>query len=185
MGMATLNIWISGIDDPCTISDRTWYVTIYECNGNVLQWCGKKYVCLPAKCGHLEVDVPPGCYYIKAVWGYTVVKPGEIYRANHFTDPAIVHAGCDVTTCVKIFAPKEHRCGLIFVLAIKDLVKQKVIKPQLANQAIRAINDILEQLPRPINEFELGHLDEIERLVQKHQRKPMIEKKVQKLTMEK
>lgn len=89
MGMAKLNIFVSGIDDPCGLDDRTWYVTIYDCDGNVLEWCGKRYVVLRAECGHLEVEVPPGCYYIKAVWNFTVVKPGFIYRVNHFTDAAI------------------------------------------------------------------------------------------------
>jgi hypothetical protein len=35
-----------------------WYVTIYNCDGKPLEGCGKKYVVLPAKCGHLEVEVP-------------------------------------------------------------------------------------------------------------------------------
>jgi hypothetical protein len=165
MGMAKLNVWISEMDDPCSVSDRTWYVTIYDCDGNVLQWCGKKYVVLPAPCGHLEVDVPPGCYYLKAVWGYTVVTPGSAYRVNHFTDAAIVQARCEETACVKLFNPSAHRCGFIYVRALRDLVKQKAIKPEVAKQAEEAINATLQQIPRPIKEFELGHEDEIERLL--------------------
>lgn len=171
MGMAKLNIWISGIDDPCTVSDRTWYVTIYQCDGNVLEWCGRRYVVLPARCGHLEVEVPPGCYYIKAVWSYAVVEPGEVYRANHFTDPAIVQARCEEPTCVKIFAPSAHRCGLIYLRVVAELAKAKVIKPALARQAEDAINAVLEYLPRPMYEFELGHADEIERLVREQESK--------------
>ncbi len=171
MGMAKLNIWISGIDDPCSVDKRTWYVTIYDCDGNVLQWCGKKYVVLPAKCGHLEVEVPPGCYYLKAVWSFWIVKPGFVYHANHFTDAAIVQACCDQTTCVKLFNPSAHRCGYIYVQAIQDLVKQKAINPRTAKQAEEAINAVLEQIPKPKKEFELGHLDEIKRLVQEKSKK--------------
>jgi len=171
MGMAKLNIWISGIDDPCAVDSRTWYVTIYDCDGNVLEWCGRRYVVLRAKCGHLEVEVPPGCYYIKAVWGFSVVIPGLVYRVNHFTDAGIVQARCDKTTCIKLFNPSAHRCGYIYVRALRDLVRQKAINPELAKQAEEAINATLEQIPRPIKEFELGHEDEIRELVQEQEHK--------------
>lgn len=169
MGLAKLNIWVSGRDDPCSVSPITWYVTIYNCDGSVLEWCERKYVVLPAKCGHLEVEVPPGCYYIKAVWGYRLVETG-VYWVNHFTDAAIVQAVCEKTTCVKLFNPSDHRCGYIYALALKDLMKQKAIKPELAKKAIEAINAVLEQTPRPIRDFELGHEKEIERLIEEHQK---------------
>lgn len=171
MGMATLNIFVSGIDDPCGFDSRTWYITIYDCEGNVLQWCGKKYVVLRAECGHLEVKVPPGCYYIKAVWGFTVVTPGLIYRVNHFTDAAIVTACCEETTCVKLFNPSAHRCGYIYVRALRDLALQKAIRPELARQAEEVIGVINEQLGRPGKLFELGHEEEIERLVKEQEEK--------------
>ena len=167
MGMARLNVWISGMDDPCSIDDRTWYVTVYDCDGNVLQWGGKKYVVLPAPSGHLEVELPPGCYYLKAVWNFAVLKPGSIYWVNHFTDPAIVQARCDETVCVKLFNPSAHRCGRILIPVIDDLLRQKAIKPDTARKITHALNELLEQLPPPEKEFELGHLDEIERLLKK------------------
>lgn len=163
MGMAKLNVWISGMDDPCSVDNRTWYVTIYNCDGDVLDWCGKKYVVLPARCGHLEVMVPPGCYYIKAVWSFTVL--GGIYHVNHFTDAAIVTACCEQTVCVKLFNPSVHRCGTIVVRAIRNLVKQKAVKPELARQHEMALEAALANIPRPIKGFELDHLDEIEKLV--------------------
>ena len=166
MGLAKINIWVSGMDDPCSVSDRTWYVTIYDCEGNVLQWCGRRYVVMPARCGHLEVEVPPGCYYIKAVWGFKIITPGLVYRVNHFTDAAIVQAICDEITCVKLFNPSAHRCGYIYVRALQDLIKQKGIKPVVARQAQEALHAVLEELPRPVKEFELGHEDEIEKLLE-------------------
>jgi len=163
MGMAKLNVWVSGLDEPCKVDNRTWYVTIYDCDGNVLEWCGKKYVVLPAKCGHLEVEVPPGCYYIKAVWGFRLV--GGIYYVNHFTDAAIVQARCNETTCVKLFNPSVHRCGIIYLHAIRDLVKQKAIPVEVAKKAEAAIEEVLKNVPKPAKAFELGHIDELERLV--------------------
>lgn len=171
MGMAKLNIFVSGIDDPCGVDNRTWYVTIYDCDGNVLDWCGKRYVVLRAECGHLHVDVPPGCYYIKAVWGFVVVIPGLVYRVNHFTDAAIVTACCEETTCVKLFNPSAHRCGYIYVRALRDLVAQKAIGPELAAGVEEAVEAINQQLGQPVKLFELGHEEEIERLVKKEEQK--------------
>ena len=151
MGMAKLNIFVSRIDDPCKISRRTWYVTIYNCDGSVLSHCGRRYVVLPARCGHLEVDVPPGCYYIKAVWGYRQVGPG-VYRANHFTDAAIIQACCEQTTCVKLFNPSIHRCGFIYALALRDLAAQKLIDPALAERAERLAKQVRGQDARNAKE---------------------------------
>ena len=175
MGMAKLNVWISGLDDPCSVDDRTWYVLVYDCDGRVLEWCEKRYAVLPAKCGHLEVEVPPGCYYIRAVWGYVRTEKG--LWANHFTDAAIVQARCEETTCVKLFNPSAHRCGYIFDLAIKDLVKQRAIEPDLGKGLQDAIAGVLEKIPAPTKKFELGHEDEIAELVQEHERKAGTEKR--------
>ncbi len=164
MGMAKLNIWVSAIDDPCAIADdRTWYVTIYTCEGKVLEWCGKKYVVLPAKCGHLEVEVPPGCYRINAVWNFSIA--GSIIHVNHFTDSAVVQACCDQTVCVTLFNPSTHRCGTILLRAVQDILSQRAIGPEVAQQVELAINPLLARLPRPTKGFELDILDEIEKLV--------------------
>lgn len=163
MGMAKLNIWVSAIDDPCGVDDRTWYITIFDCNGKVLEWCGKRYVVLPAKCGHLEVDVPPGCYYIKGVWSFRIGQ-GVIY-VNHFTDAAIVQACCEKTVCVKLFNPSIHRCGTIFLRAVNDLVMQKAILPEAARLAENGVNAVLNNVPRPLRGFELDNMDEIEKKV--------------------
>jgi len=173
MGMAKLNIWVSDTDDPCSVSDRTWYVTIFDCDGNVLQWCGKKYVVMPAHCGHLEVEVPPGCYYIKAVWSFWLVPTAKIvYRVNHFTDAAIVQACCNQPVCVKLFNPSIHRCGEIVVRAMKDLVTQKVIKPQQVTIVEKAIKDALAGIEKPRKTFELALSDdEIINLIKEQEKK--------------
>lgn len=163
MGMSRLNIWISETDDPCGISDRTWYVTIYDCDGKVLEWCGRKYVVMPAKCGHLEVEVPPGCYYIKAVWSFRLL--GGIFYVNHFTDAAIVQASCEQHVCVKLFNPSIHRCGTILLRAVQDMVAQKALGRDVAAKHEAAMKEVLKEVPAPKKLFELGHLDEIEKLV--------------------
>ena len=175
MGMAKLNVWVSDIDDPCSISNRTWYVTIYDCDGRVLEWCGKRYVVLPAKCGHLEVELPPGCYRVNAVWSFSV--GGGIIYVNHFTDSAVVQVSCDQTACVKLFNPSTHRCGTILLRAVRDLLEQKAIRPALPRQVETTLNELLQQLPRPVKGFELDHLDEIEKLVREQETKGQEPKK--------
>ncbi len=165
MGLAKLDIYVSGIDDPCGIDDRTWYIIIYNCDGSVFQWCRKRYVVLPARCGHLEVEVPPGCYYIKAVWGYTTIKEGQHYRANHFTDAAIVTACCESTLCVKLFNPSLHRCGDIYVKALKDYAVREDLDLRHVDRVAEVVEMVRERAGDPEKLFELGHDDEIAALV--------------------
>ena len=69
MSTAKLNVWVTRTADACHIDDRRqWFVHITDCHGNVLVWCDKKYSFLPTKCGHLEVEIPPGCYTVFASW---------------------------------------------------------------------------------------------------------------------
>ncbi|MDJ0841353.1 MAG: hypothetical protein QNK37_32885 [Acidobacteriota bacterium] len=164
MGLSTLNVYVSKMDDPCGISDRTWYVTVYDCSGKVFQWCNRKYVLIPARCGHVQIKLPPGCYYLKAVWGFTVIRPGSAYRVNHFTDAGIVTLCCDSHQCIKLFNPSAHRCGYIYVRAIRDLVKQKVIKRELAKQTINLLEQVIEGVGGP-ETFEMGHEKEINKLL--------------------
>jgi hypothetical protein len=167
MGLATLNVFVSGIDDPCVIDRRTWYVNIYNCDGKILEYCGKKYALLRAKCGHLEIQVPPGCYRINAVYNYKYVKPAQAYHANHFTDSTIVNPCCAQTTCVKLFNPSVHRCGYIYVQAVRDLVPQKVVDHKLVSQVEKAVNEINRKIGDPEKLFELGHMDEIDKFMAK------------------
>jgi hypothetical protein len=173
MGLAKLNIWVSDTDDPCSVSSIPWYITIFDCDGNVLQWCGRRYVVMPAKCGHLEVEVPPGCYYIKAVWNFRLMPQAKIvYWVNHFTDAAIVQAVCDQTVCVKLFNPSIHRCGEIAVRAMKDLANQKIIKPQQVTVVEKGIKDALAGIAKPRKTFELALSDdEIINLIKEQEKK--------------
>ena len=61
MGMSKLNIWITDLGRSCEMAKRDYVVAIFTCDGKVLEWCGRKYESIPAKRGHAEVEVPPGC----------------------------------------------------------------------------------------------------------------------------
>ena len=72
MGYGKLNIWVRyepEITWSCRVDDKNeWYVTIKDCTGRIVERCGKPMSWIgPTECGHLEVEVPPGCYVISAI----------------------------------------------------------------------------------------------------------------------
>jgi hypothetical protein len=106
MGLRTLNVWVHDQADPCKISDETWFVTITYCSGASVEWCGTTYAFMEAKCGHLEVELPPGCYVAFA--SRFVFVPGNPFPFNrilissHF---ALAMVGCDQIACVHLYNP--------------------------------------------------------------------------------
>ncbi|MBI3970171.1 MAG: hypothetical protein HY332_02680 [Chloroflexi bacterium] len=162
MGLGKLNVFVSQLDDGCKIDSRTWFVTIYDCDGRVLEWCGRRYAVIPARCGHLEVEVPPGCYTLLAVWSFGTTPAGTIF-GNHFTDHAVAQVCCDQTTCVTLYTPSAHRCGILFDVALRVLEQRREggPPPEVVQRAREGIREVLNFLPRPARPLELGHLDEL------------------------
>jgi len=135
MGTGILNIWVSDIADACGTYKRGTAeggggITVLDCRG-VLEWpCGRyqtpkgeweqvpngQYLNLPFECGHLEVEVPPGCYWVIADW--TTPLPGYIHF-NYSTHVGIVEVGCDQTACVKLFNPSIRLCWDWFILGMR------------------------------------------------------------------
>ncbi len=169
MSLATLNIWVSELDDPCKISNRTWFINVYNCDGSILNWCDFEYAVVPAPCGHRTLRLPPGCYRINAVWNF---RPGDgIYYVNHFTDSVVVQACCDTHQCVTLFNPNVHRCGVIFLAAIRDAVAQDAVPPDLAENALGAVQRLVDKIPRPMRPFELAGIDDLEKRVRQAEEK--------------
>jgi hypothetical protein len=155
MGMAKLNVWLSESENPCKISDRTHFVSIFTCDGRLLEYAGRKYFLIKADHGHLEVDVPPGCYYLLGA-----SKECE----NAYTDAAIVRVGCGETACVTLWLGTLSRCLRRLNAALR-LPRTRERLGELVVPAQAAINSILSRLPIPVREFELAHLDETEKFV--------------------
>ena len=174
MGTVKLNIWVSETDDPCKISNRLWYINIFNCDGTPLLWCDRAYIVLPAPCGHREIEVPPGCYRINAVWSYTRTFGLFSYRVNHYTDNAIVQACCGQEQCITLFNPSAHRCGTIFVRAIENLTRQGVVKKTDLNalKKIQAVIDKQVRDPEKTDPFDLTNMNEIQRKARPERRKP-------------
>jgi hypothetical protein len=130
MSTAKVNIWVTETGDPCRISNREYFVYVLHCNGEVLKWCGKTYAFVPrpkgqpidrsmqTKCGHLEIEIPPGCYIVGAVVNPSGIKP----LGNHLTHIAVVRANCGDEICVTLFDPSLHICATWLGAAINTYV---------------------------------------------------------------
>ncbi len=149
MSMAKLNVWITRFGDPCHIDDKEpYYVYITDCAGNILVWCGKKYAGLPAKCGHLEVDIPPGCYSVFA--SHSPQGHGIPPFGNRLTHVQVVRANCGDHVCVTLFAPSMWKCGSWFAYAVKTQLaglQAGRVDVELANRAVAAVDAFLAKLP--------------------------------------
>lgn len=165
MSLGKLNVFITELDNGCKVDSRTWFVTIYDCDGRVLEWCGRRFAVIPAPHGHLEIDVPPGCYTLLAVWSFGVTPAGVIF-GNHFTDHGVVQVCCGEETCVTLFTPSAHRCGILFDVALQQFQKREGGPPaEVVARAREAIAEVIQFLPRPARPLEQGHLDELLRVV--------------------
>jgi hypothetical protein len=153
MGLAKLQIWITSEGDPCKISERDehdntpWVVAIWHCDGRLLEWCGRKYFNLVARCGHLEVEVPPGCYVIRAADGMALHPTGAV-TGNHWSDHAVVAACCDEAVCVTLFSPSAHNCGFGFLRVVERLIAAKMILPEVGQRLVADLKATLERLPK-------------------------------------
>ena len=151
MSTATLNVWITEIGDPCHIikphGDEEWFVHVTDCDGNVVEWCGRKYRDIPAKCGHVEIELPPGCYSVLA----SHTKGGGWFPpfGNRLTHVSIVRVNCGDHACVTLFSPSIWHCGTWFKTAIQDhtaALTKAGMKAETARGAIAAIDTFLQQV---------------------------------------
>ena len=119
MSTANLNIWITQRGDPCRIATTEHFVYVLECcTGKPLRWCDKVYSGLRTKCGHLELEIPPGCYIVGAVESTAGIPP----LGNCLTHIAMVRANCGDHACVTLFDPSLHLCGTWLGAAINTYV---------------------------------------------------------------
>ena len=82
--LSKVNFFVSKMHEPCKVSERDWYITIFNCDGTLLEFCGRDYIVIKAPCGHAEIRLPPGKYYAIGCWGYWI-RPDGSYWANHLT----------------------------------------------------------------------------------------------------
>lgn len=145
MSTAKLNIWITERGDPCRITNNTLFVHVLHCSGKVLEWCGRKYLHIPARCGHLELEIPVGCYVVGAVENPSGIPP----LGNHLTHIAIVRADCGKDYCVTLFDPTFHQCAQWFGTALNDHITTQAL-PKNAADAARTAAQAVKNLAAQI-----------------------------------
>ena len=118
-----------------------------HCDGRVLNWCGRRYVGIPAPCGHVEITVPPGCYVLRGGENMGVDAHGGV-TGNHLTDHAVVTACCDESTCVTLFAPSLHNCVFGVRVALRAAMAVEKVPAELGEPALAALEAVAERLPK-------------------------------------
>ncbi len=127
MSTGNLNIWVLKSEkNRCLIEDKIpHFVYIVDCEGNPLVWCDKTYVGMEMKCGHLEVTVPPGCYFVGAVRNPGSKKDYPPF-GNHLSHLAMVRVNCGDHACVTLFDPTFHHCGTWFETALTNNLNAEI-----------------------------------------------------------
>lgn len=156
MGVGKLNIWVSDVADPCgtwNSRDEKTRVTVFDCKG-ILEWqCGRYWIDegwkpisngvyknLPLICGHLQVEVPPGCYWVIAAGSVSDPK-GKPIHLNYTTHVGIVQVGCDETACVKLYNPTLRLCWNWFRVGLQISAQ----KGQIDLEGLKQVETLVEE----------------------------------------
>jgi len=131
MGSAKLNIWVR--DKKCRIVKRRGHLHIYNCNC-LGEEVFRGWVIVN---GHAEVEIPPGCYIVKAGMNLP-------HQTNLYTDRAVIIAKCNDEICLNLILPDfvEERtttgtAGLVTERRL--LVKGGCVPPVLLALRIEAL----------------------------------------------
>jgi hypothetical protein len=153
MSTAKLNVWVTEVGNPCKIDMlHQWFVHVLHCDGKLLNWCEQKvYTNLKTKCGHLEIEIPPGCYMVCATWSPAPLgQSTPTSLGNHISHLATVRANCGDHVCVTLFPPTFHWCGIWWLTALQETVALKRLPrgaDDAANNAVKAVDALLKLIP--------------------------------------
>jgi hypothetical protein len=158
MGLGTLNVWVHDAVDHCKISDEVWFVTVTYCNGVTVEWCGKTYGFMEAKCGHTEIELPPGCYIVFA--SQFVFLPGSQFPFIISTHFSVVMVECDQKACVHLYSPTPRQQMSSTPGLALSLVEKQGVPREKAERLAEAVNSVLEHLPKTGQDAALEQLFE-------------------------
>ena len=66
MSTGKIEVWIVGRESLCSVSQQEWKVCLHDCcSRRIVVFCDRE-LCEATKCGTVEFDVPPGCYFVLA-----------------------------------------------------------------------------------------------------------------------
>lgn len=175
MSVATLSVWIPNLGQPCTVANdpglpNPWRVVVFRCDGQVLNWSegrfrthhkeswttipwhtppggieGYWYDSIPTRDGHVEIEVPPGTYVVRATMHSWFVN-GLLY-GNWATDHAVVQACAGQDVSVTLYTPSAMACHIVlFDFVLPMLRWQEVIDSDRLDRAIEALKDVASEL---------------------------------------
>jgi hypothetical protein len=155
MSAARLNVWVTAVGDPCRIdNEHQWFVHVLHCEGDVLRWCGRAFTNIPTRCGHVEFDVPPGCYMVCATWSPGAPAAGRpTSLGNHISHLVTVRANCGDHVCVTLFPPTFHHCGIWWLVAARAAIERGELDRKAGGAAVEAVERLVATLePDPFTE---------------------------------
>jgi hypothetical protein len=144
-----------------------WVVSIFHCDGEVLNWSegryrfhnddawipikkhvppggqsGWWYDSVPTRDGHVEIEVPPGCYVLRATL-HSWFQDGKLF-GNWATERAIVQACCGDDVCATLYAPTAHACHIMLFDIVYPLLLKRGLVDKKAEKAIKTVADLLK-----------------------------------------
>ena len=165
-----------------------WSVAVLHCDGRVLNWSegryrlhaddkwtpiprhtpsggtpGWWYEQVPTRDGHVEIEVPPGCYVVRGSMHTWFVN--GVLHGNWATDHGIVQVCCGDDACVKLYASSFQPCDAIMLRVLSLLVRYKAVGEAEGAAAIRALNALLK--PEALSPFERRELEMLGRAFEK------------------
>ncbi|MDD4163130.1 MAG: hypothetical protein PHW87_11700 [Methanothrix sp.] len=144
MGFGKLNIWIREPDD-CTVSEVNGYAWAKPCcarNRNLIYQT-------PINMGHAEIQVPPGCYIVDAIW-----VPGCCGTAKE----TIAIVNCGDTVCVNLI--REY-AGDPSGARLASLINH-AREAKIPEADIQVIKDAFEKIAKVLPKGKVGRLTQKE-----------------------
>lgn len=96
------------------------------------------YDSIPTRDGHVEIEVPPGCYAVRATMHSWFVN-GLLF-GNWATERAVVQGCCGDDVCATLYAPSALACSVpLFEFVLPLLIRNRIVKREDGERAINAM----------------------------------------------
>ena len=123
MSTGKIEVWITGAENPCAVSQQEWEVCVFDCcSRQLVVWCDQRK-CAVTKCGTVDFEVPPGCYFLRAKGA------GDLAFG-------VATVGCGQVVCVTLVSFRGHFLQLATEEEKRWLIEEaEKMKPGPSQQA--------------------------------------------------
>ncbi len=111
---------------------------------------------VPTRNGHVEIEVPPGCYVLRGS-AHFGISDGRLL-GNWATDHAVVQACCGQEICTTLYPPSAGGCWIPFFEFVAPLLVQQKILTREHQHALDAVRAFLKETV-PASHFERAELE--------------------------